>query len=247
MKSDSYVDGFLPAVPTANKEAGYRRLATGRQRAALQGTRRHRVRGGWATTCLEGKLTSMPMAVQRKDDETVVFSWVVWLRRGARCRMKAMDDLAAWATCRSTRLIYGGFLRAAECLARLAPPDPDESTGSINATLASCHCGKVAMEFEGDTSRKWCPATARSANARARYCGSPPRQPADCRTTPHRLLASSTSTRFGTASARPAASIPTRRGSRPKGRADAAINVRAACTTSIWPACPSSTSDGRSL
>jgi uncharacterized protein YbaA (DUF1428 family) len=32
----------------------------------------------------EGKLTSFPMAVQCKDDETVVFYWIVWTSRTVR-------------------------------------------------------------------------------------------------------------------------------------------------------------------
>jgi hypothetical protein len=37
----------------------------------------------------EGKLTSFPMAVQRRDDETVVFSWIIWPSREVR------DDISS--------------------------------------------------------------------------------------------------------------------------------------------------------
>ena len=38
----------------------------------------------WGDDVPEGKVTSFPMAVQRKPDETVVFSWVTWPSREVR-------------------------------------------------------------------------------------------------------------------------------------------------------------------
>ena len=38
----------------------------------------------WGDDVPEGKLTSFPLAVKRKDDETVVFSWVTWPSREVR-------------------------------------------------------------------------------------------------------------------------------------------------------------------
>ncbi|WHZ11629.1 MAG: Protein of unknown function DUF1428 [Burkholderiaceae bacterium] len=111
MKSDAYVDGFLLAVPSANKEA-YCQVAS-------EGARLFKEHGAveviecWGDDVPDGKLTSMPMAVQRKDDETVVFSWVVWPSREARdAGMKAfMED----PRCPKEmpfdlrRMIFGGF------------------------------------------------------------------------------------------------------------------------------------------
>ena len=78
----SYVDGFVAAVPTANREA-FRRHAEDASKAfreygALA------VAECWGDDVPEGKLTSFPMAVQRKPDETVVFSWIVWPSRLVR-------------------------------------------------------------------------------------------------------------------------------------------------------------------
>lgn len=111
MNANSYIEGFLLAVPTANKEV-YHRVAT-------QGAQLFKEHGAtevvecWGDDVPDGKLTSMPMAVQRKDDETVVFSWVVWPSRAARdAGMKAvMDDPRCPKDMPfdGKRLIYGGF------------------------------------------------------------------------------------------------------------------------------------------
>ena len=69
-----YIDGFVLAVPTANREV-YRQHA-------LDAAKVFRDHGAlalvecWGDDVPEGKVTSFPMAVQRKSDETVVFSWI---------------------------------------------------------------------------------------------------------------------------------------------------------------------------
>jgi uncharacterized protein YbaA (DUF1428 family) len=110
----SYVDGFVAAVPTANREA-YRRHAE----VAAQGFKAHGALGVvecWGDDVPEGKLTSFPLAVQRKEDETVVFSWVTWPSRAARDEgwKKVMADPRMQAGTNpmpfdGKRLIYGGF------------------------------------------------------------------------------------------------------------------------------------------
>ena len=62
------------------------------------------------------ELTSFPLAVQRKDDETVVFSWITWFSRAARDEgmKKAMADPRLQPGTHpmpfdGKRLIYGGF------------------------------------------------------------------------------------------------------------------------------------------
>lgn len=111
----SYVDGFVAAVPIANRDA-YRKHAEDaaqmfKEHGALQ------VAECWGDDVPEGKLTSFAMAVQSKADETVVFSWVVWPSKEARN--------AGWAKLMADprmqfdrnpppfdgkRLIYGGFI-----------------------------------------------------------------------------------------------------------------------------------------
>ena len=110
----TYVDGFVVAVPTANREA-YRKHAESaatvfKEHGALK------LVECWGDDVPEGKVTSFPMAVKRKDDETVVFSWVLWPSREVRDEgMKAvMADSRIQPDVNpmpfdGTRLIYGGF------------------------------------------------------------------------------------------------------------------------------------------
>ena len=110
----AYVDGFVAAVPTANRDK-YRKHA---EEAAKLFTEHGalKVVECWGDDVPDGQVTSFPMAVKRKDDETVVFSWILWPSKDARN--------TAWEKLRSDprmqpdqnpmpfdgkRLIYGGF------------------------------------------------------------------------------------------------------------------------------------------
>lgn len=110
----SYVDGFVLALPKS-KVAEYEALS----RKAGEVWKEY---GALAyVECVGddvpyGELTSFPRAVQAKDDETVVFSWIVYASREARDeinkkvmedpRIKAsMDDMPFDAK----RMIFGGF------------------------------------------------------------------------------------------------------------------------------------------
>ena len=108
-----YVDGFVLAVPAANKEA-YRRMAAKgwdifRRCGAL------RMMECWGDDVPKGKLTDFYGAVQAKPDEVVVFSWIVWPDRAARDagNKKMMEDpaMAEFADMPfdGKRMIYGGF------------------------------------------------------------------------------------------------------------------------------------------
>ena len=82
-----YVDGFVIPVPTKNL-AAYRAMARkcGKiwiEHGALQYTETI------ADDVKPGKLTSFPQSVQLKDDETVVFAWIVYASRAQRDRINA--------------------------------------------------------------------------------------------------------------------------------------------------------------
>jgi uncharacterized protein YbaA (DUF1428 family) len=109
-----YVDGFVLAVPTANKDA-YRRHA---EEAAVV----FREHGAlslvecWGDDVPEGKVNSMHTAVLRKPDETVVFAWITWPDRATRDAgmQKVFSDPRMAGSVEhmpfdGTRMIFGGF------------------------------------------------------------------------------------------------------------------------------------------
>ena len=110
----TYIDGFVAAVPTANREKFKKHAdeaaAIFKEYGALS------VVECWGDDVPEGKITSFPMAVQRKDDETVVFSWIVWPSKEAR--KAAWDKVMADPRMKpegnpmpfdGKRMIFGGF------------------------------------------------------------------------------------------------------------------------------------------
>lgn len=110
----NYVDGFVLAVPTANRDKylhhAKEAAAVFKENGALQ------VVECWGNDVPEGKVTSFPMAVQRKDDETVVFSWITWPSKAVRDEgmKKVMADPRLQPETNpmpfdGKRLIYGGF------------------------------------------------------------------------------------------------------------------------------------------
>lgn len=110
----SYIDGFVAAVPTANKDQyiAHVKLAAEcfREHGAL------RLTECWGDDVPDGETTSFPMAVKRKDNETVVFGLVEWPSKAVRDRgmQKVMEDERMSAENNpmpfdGKRLIYGGF------------------------------------------------------------------------------------------------------------------------------------------
>jgi uncharacterized protein YbaA (DUF1428 family) len=108
----NYIDGFVVAVPTANRST-----YLDHAKAAAQVFKEHgalSVVECWGDDVPEGKVTSFPMAVKRQEGETVVFSWITWASRAERDAgmKKAMADprLAGMAMpFDGQRMIYGGF------------------------------------------------------------------------------------------------------------------------------------------
>ena len=110
----NYVDGFVAAVPAANRDAYVRHAekaaAVFKELGALQTVE------CWGDDVPDGKLTSFPLAVQRQGDEAVVFSWIVWPSKAVRddAWKKVMEDPRMSPENNpmpfdGKRLIYGGF------------------------------------------------------------------------------------------------------------------------------------------
>ena len=110
----SYVDGFLLALPK-DKIEEYKKISriageVWKEFGALE-----------YVECIAddvpyGELTSFPRAVQAKDNETVVFSWIVYQSRQQRDEVvaKVMADPRLKASMSDVpfdgkRMIFGGF------------------------------------------------------------------------------------------------------------------------------------------
>src|SRR5690606_1825580 len=111
--SMAYLDGFLAAVPTANRQKYIQHAPTGDPLFVELGATR--VVECWGDDSRDGTLTDFRKAVQAKDDETVVFSWIEWPDKATRdAGMKKMFEDPRIADnpmpCDGKRLIYGGFV-----------------------------------------------------------------------------------------------------------------------------------------
>ena len=110
----NYVQGFVTPVPTANMEK-YRKQAS----AAVPFFKQFgvkRVVEGWGDDVPKGKVTDFQGAVQAKDDETVVFSWMEYPDKAtyeaANKKMKddpRMKEMFSNMPFDGKRVIFGGF------------------------------------------------------------------------------------------------------------------------------------------
>ena len=104
-----YIDGFVLAVPTANKQA-YIDFAA-EFWATFKAAGAVRMVECWGDDVPDGKLTSFPMAVKLAPGETVVFSWVEWPDKASRDAAHAAMQTAEHPPIPfdGSRMIYGGF------------------------------------------------------------------------------------------------------------------------------------------
>lgn len=110
----SYVDGFVLAVPTANREK-YRQMAekTGHM---FKGYGATALVECWGNDVPDGKVTSFPMAVKLEPEETVVFAWLIWPSKDARDKGHEMmmadpacEEISKNMPFDGMRMIFGGF------------------------------------------------------------------------------------------------------------------------------------------
>lgn len=111
----SYIDGFIVPVPKKNVDA-YRRLSRKAGKIWMEYGALEYIE------CVgddvpEGKVTSFPMSVKLKKDETVVFAWIRYKSRKQRdaINKKVMADprIAAMGPGNmpfdGKRMVFGGF------------------------------------------------------------------------------------------------------------------------------------------
>jgi uncharacterized protein YbaA (DUF1428 family) len=114
----SYIDGFVIAVPTANKQKFIAHANSFDSLFMELGA--VRILECWGDDVPGGKVTDFRRAVQAGDDETVVFSWIEWPDKPTRdAAMGRMDELmktdARFSSEKNPmpfdgkRMIYGGF------------------------------------------------------------------------------------------------------------------------------------------
>jgi uncharacterized protein YbaA (DUF1428 family) len=88
----SYIDGFVLAVPTANKQKFIAHANKADSVFIEYGATR--VVECWGADVPKGKTTDFQGAVQATDEETVGFSWIEWPDKASRDNvMQRMDEL----------------------------------------------------------------------------------------------------------------------------------------------------------
>ena len=110
----AYIDGYVIAVPSANKQKFIEHAKKGDAVFLEHGATR--VLECWGDDVPVGKQTDFRRAVQAKDDETVLFSWIEWPDKATRdaAMPKVMEDPRMKPESNpmpfdGKRTIYGGF------------------------------------------------------------------------------------------------------------------------------------------
>lgn len=110
----TYVEGFVVAVPTANKDAYRKHAADAAPLFKEFGAKR--MIEAWGDDVPDGKVNDFKGAVQAKPDETVVFSWFEYPDRATRdaANEKIMSDprmkeMGASMPFDGKRMLVGGF------------------------------------------------------------------------------------------------------------------------------------------
>ncbi len=119
----AYIDGFVIPVPTENRQQ-FIEHATNTDRLFKE-FGATRILECWGDDVRNGTLTDFRKAVDAKDDETVVFSWIEWpdkaTRDGAMGRIHELfeadsrfDPEENPVPFDGKRMIYGGFAPVVE-------------------------------------------------------------------------------------------------------------------------------------
>ena len=114
----TYIDGFVIAVPTANREKFTDHAHIGDAVFMDHGARR--IVECWQDNVPHGKVTDFFRAVAANEDESIVFSWIEWPDKATRDAMYAKMDEITKTDLRFSmehnpppfdgkRMIFGGF------------------------------------------------------------------------------------------------------------------------------------------
>jgi uncharacterized protein YbaA (DUF1428 family) len=114
----AYIDGFVVAVPTANKDKFIEHAK--KADSVFKELGATRVLECWGDDVKPGKQTDFRRAVDAKAEETIVFSWIEWPDKTTRdAAMARMDDVVKSDPRMSPesnpmpfdgkRMIFGGF------------------------------------------------------------------------------------------------------------------------------------------
>lgn len=106
-----YIEGFVAAVPTANKE---KYIEQARQATAyFKGLGATRIVECWGDDVPTGEVTDFYKAVQAREDETVIFSWIEYpdkaTRDAANEKMAADSETDMEMPFDAKRMFWGGF------------------------------------------------------------------------------------------------------------------------------------------
>jgi uncharacterized protein YbaA (DUF1428 family) len=107
-----YIEGFVAAVPTANREAYIEGAKQGAEYFKKLGATR--VTECWGNDLPRGEVTDFFRATQAKDDETVIFSWIEYpdkaTRDAANEKMSADPEMMNMdMPFDGQRMFWGGF------------------------------------------------------------------------------------------------------------------------------------------
>jgi uncharacterized protein YbaA (DUF1428 family) len=119
----TYIDGFVIAVPTANRQKFIDHAAKGDPVFIEKGATR--ILECWEDDVPDGKNTDFRRAVQATADESVVFSWIEWPDKATRDAAMAWMMSEGMADPRldqahnpmpfdARRMIFGGFAPVVE-------------------------------------------------------------------------------------------------------------------------------------
>lgn len=110
----SYIEGFVVAVPTANKDAYQAQAAAAAPLFREFGAQR--MMECWGDDVPKGKINDFAGAVKATDDETVVFSWFEYpdkvVRDAANALMRSDPRMQAFGEAMpfdGSRMIFAGF------------------------------------------------------------------------------------------------------------------------------------------